>query len=188
MTHALLKRTSFPGLLAAVLLGCSAAVLAHEGHHHGDEAPEPAPLAAAAAPHIAPEAAQLEVVAQREGAELAFYVDDYASNAPLDGLQLSLRSGAITVQAAGEQGRYSVPAELLAEAGRQAELSVRGDGIDARLQMELPPPPPAAPARAATPLLVPRLSSAGLILALLAAAWLLRRRRLSHAAPGAGAA
>jgi hypothetical protein len=181
MTHALRKFTT------SLLLACCGAASAHEGHHH-DEADE-APAPAAAAPHAAPDAPRLEVVAQREGADLVFYVDDYASNAPLDGLQLSLRSGTRTLEAAGGQGRYALPAELLeAPAGQDLQLRVQGGGIDVTVEVPLPAVAAVPPVQEAPSLLLSRLSSAALILAMLLAAWLLRRRRAAHGVAEAGTA
>jgi len=169
-------------LLAALLLGCCGSALAHQGHRHDDSEEAPAPHASADTP-------QLEVVAQREGAELVFYIDDYASNAPLDGLQVGVRSGALTVEAAGGTGRYAIPVEVLgAPLHQPLQLSVHGAGIDAQLPVDLP----AAAAQpvaehAPHPAWAERLLSAALILVVLLAAWLLRRRRAVRVAE-AGAA
>ena len=173
-TGVLRKRAT--SLLAGLLLGFSGSALAHEGHHHDDaEAP-----AAAATPQPASTPPRLEVVARREGGDIVLYVDDYASNAPLDGLQLSVRSGGLTVQAAGGEGRYRIPADLLPAPGEQTlELSVHGSGVEAQLQVPLSAAvvPEAAPAPAGASSLWSRLSGAVLIVGLLFAAWLLRRRR-----------
>lgn len=184
MIHALPKHAT--RLLPGLLLGCCGSVLAHEGHHHDEVEEAPAP---AAAPHASADTPQLEVVAQREGAELVFYIDDYASNAPLDGLQVAVRSGALTVEAAGAAGRYTIPAQVLgAPLGRPLQLSVHGGGVDAQLAVELPAAaaaPEAGPAP--RPAWAERLLSAALIAVVLLAAWLLRRRRAVQVAE-AGAA
>ncbi|HZR34831.1 MAG TPA: hypothetical protein VFA75_05610 [Nevskia sp.] len=160
-------------LFAALLLVLHGQAAAHEGHHHD----EPQPSAVSAAPVAADAVPRIEAVAQREGGDIVLYLDDYASNAPLDGLQVSVRSGTLTLQAAGGEGRYRIPADLLG--GQDAQplaVSVHGAGFDAALEVELPAAaPPAAPPPASS--LLPRLASAALILGLLGAAWLLRRRR-----------
>jgi MYXO-CTERM domain-containing protein len=184
MIHALPKHAT--DLLAALLIGCCGSALAHEGHHHDDDTADQAP-AAAAAPHAGVDTPQLEVVAQREGAELVFYIDDYASNAPLDGLQVGVRSGALTLQAAGGAGRYAVPAGVLgAPPAQPLELEVHGAGVDAQLAVPLPEAAP-EPAPAPHPQWPERLASGALIVLLLLAAWLLRRRRSAEVAE-AGAA
>jgi hypothetical protein len=173
------RATSF---LACLLLGFCGSAMAHEGHYHEDaEAPSPA---AAPAPHPVLDAPQLEVVARREGRDVVFYVDDYTTNAPLDGLQLTLRSGSSTLQAAGGEGHYRVPAELLPSVGEQTlDLSVYGAGVDAQLQVQLPAAEKhdAAPLTETPPPLLSRLTGAALILGLLLAAWRLRRRRAPQA-------
>ncbi len=173
------RATSF---LTCLLLGFCGGAMAHEGHRHED-AETPSPVAAPA-PHAALDTPRLEVVAQREDKDVVFYVDDYATNAPLDDLQLTLRSGAITLQAAGGEGRYRIPADLLpSEAEQTLDLSVRGPGVDTRLQVQLPAAEKheAAPVPAGLPPLLSRLSGALLILVLLLAAWRLRRRRAPQA-------
>jgi hypothetical protein len=106
---------------------------AHEGHRH-----EEVEAQAAMAQPFALDTPQVEAVAQHEDGDIVLYLDDYASNAPLDGLQVSVRSGTLTLQAAGGKGRYLVPADLLPGSGT-LELLVQGAGIDTRLQVELAP-------------------------------------------------
>jgi len=148
---------------------------AHEGHHHDE--PQPA-AGAPAAPGGTP---RIEAVAQREGGDIVLYLDDYASNAPLDGLQVAVRSGTVAVQVAGGEGRYRFPADLLTGQGAQPlALSVHGQGFDTELAVELPAAVPAVVVPQASRWL-PRLASAVLILGLLLAARLLRRRRGAEA-------
>lgn len=161
-------------LLAILLLVLQGAAMAHEGHHHDE--PEPRPAAGAQAAPAAP--LRIEAVAQREGGDIVLYLDDYASNAPLDGLQVAVRSGTVTVQAAGAEGRYRVPADVLAaQAGQPLALSVHGAGVDAEIAVELPAAAPPAALAPQVSQRLPRLASAALILLVLLAAWLLRRRR-----------
>lgn len=180
-----------PFLLAAWLCCLPAAALAHEGHHEAE--PETAAPLAAPAPHTALDTAQIELVAQREGADIVLYLDDYASNAPLNGLQVSVRSGTLTLQAAANgEGAYRIAGDLIDAHTEQAlDISVHGAGIDAQLHTVLPPAVPADHAEHA--------ASAGhdgrwivaavpAVLTLFGLGWLLRRRRGGRAAQGFGAA
>src|ERR1700757_2453015 len=109
MIHAL-RRRALPLLLILPL-----AAAAHEGHHH-DEDPAPAPVA---------KPAQVEVVAQRDGGDVLIYVDDYASNAPLSGLQVVIHQSAGVVQAAtAGEGLYRVPADLVDAAARELQIEI----------------------------------------------------------------
>jgi len=161
---------------------------AHEGHGH-DEEPVPVAVAAGqAVPQGPPDAPGVEAVARREGGDVVLYLDDYASNAPLDELVVSVRSGSLTVQATGGEGRYRIPADLLPSPGPQRlELALHGGGIDEQLQVELPAASAAAPS-APTSWSTSRWLGLALIAPLLSGAWLLRRRRGARAAPGVGAA
>lgn len=127
--------------LALALLAASA-VQAHEGINHAEaEAPAHAP-ASAQAPRIAFTTPQVEVLVVREPKALVIYVDDYASNAPRTGLQLSLQSGNQLVAAsAAADGSYRVPTDALgadADAALPLHLRLRGDGLDETLRGELP--------------------------------------------------
>ena len=178
------RATSLPAWL---LLGLCSGAMAHEGHHD-EGAPSPVPVTAPM-PHATASTPQIEAVAQREGRDVVLYLDDYASNAPLDGLQVSLRSGALTAQAAGGEGRYVVPAELLPAGVQTLELSVHGAGLEAQLQVELPAAAgKAAPAPAKSPSAESPMGALTVIVVTLLAAWLLRRRRVPRAVREAGAA
>jgi hypothetical protein len=138
-------------VLALLLFGAAAGVPAHEGHHEAEpEAPVPAEGPAPGAAHAMSDTPQVELVAQREGADIVLYLDDYASNAPLNGLQVSVRSGALNLQAAAAgEGSYRIPGDLIdAQPARTLEITVHGAGIDAQLQA---PVPSAVPAAAAAP-------------------------------------
>ena len=181
-----------PGVtfLLALSLCCAAgAVSAHEGHHEAE--PEAAAVPAAPpAPRATLDTPQVELVAQREGGDIVLYLDDYATNAPLNGLQLSVRSGMLTLQAAQSgEGTYRIAGDLIDGRGEQPlEISVHGTGIDAQLQAVLPA------AAAVQPGGAPEVASHNIwwlaatpvALILLGGGWLLRRRREGRAAPGFG--
>jgi hypothetical protein len=126
---------------AAVLLGFSGCAAAHEGHHH-DTAPAPA---APPLPALAADTPQIELVVKRQQDQVVFYVDDYASNAPLDGLQLEVHDGSRVLQAApAGEGVYQVPADLLGAGAQALQIVVRGRGVEAAVPGELPAAPAAA--------------------------------------------
>ena len=190
------------GLLAASLCCLCGAALAHEGHHEAEPDADSAPAAQApAAPRSALDTPQIELVVQREGRDLVLYLDDYATNAPLNGLQVAVRSNTLTLQAAPNgEGTYRVPGDLIDQPGGEPlQIEVHGAGIDAHLQAPLPAAadadhaaPAEAPAQVPAP--VPEYSSPRIAAALLAvllaigAAWLLLRRRQGRAARRLGAA
>jgi hypothetical protein len=183
------RSRTLPSCIAALLLClvCGPSP-AHEGHHDDDVV---RPAAAASASASVLDAPPLEVVARREGPDLVFYVDDYASNAPLDDLQLSLHRGAVTLQAAGGDGVYRVAADLVDGAGAQTlELEVHGEGVDTHLQLALPPEQAALTASASSPIwpYARGISIALLVLLVGSFGWVRRRKRAGRALRGAGAA
>jgi DNA-binding transcriptional LysR family regulator len=133
-----LRRTLQASLCTALF--CAITAQAHEGHH--DEEPEAAPVATTAPPaHAAADTPQLELVAERRGPDVLLYLDDYATNAPLDGLQVNVHSGAQLLQAAAAgEGTYRIPGDLI-DASKEQTLAVEvhGPGIEAQLQAVLPP-------------------------------------------------
>lgn len=180
-------------LLAAWLCCLHGAALAHEGHHEAE--PEAAAPLAVPAPHTALDTPQIELVAQREGADIVLYLDDYASNAPLSGLQVSVRSGTLTLQAAANgEGAYRIAGDLIDAHSEQAlDISVHGAGLDEQLHTVLPPA--AADHAEHTGHAESAWYDGGWIVAavpavliLLGVGWLLRRRRGGRAAQGFGAA
>jgi len=173
--------------LSSILLGLASAapLFAHEGHEHGDEVP--APAASPASPRLALESSKVELVAVREPSALVIYVDDYATNAPLDGLVVQLRIGTklIATQAAGS-GTYTVPDDVIDAEGETAlpvSFLLHGSGIDERLDGLLPAASNTPDAKAnahhdSTPSLTIIVS--GVFLLVLASAVILVRRRRSR--------
>lgn len=181
----------FSCLLVVLLCCASGKVLAHEGHH--DAEPEAVTPAAAPAPRATLDTPRIELVAQREGSDIVLYLDDYTTNAPLDGLQVSVRSGSLTLQAAASgEGAYRIAGDLIdARVEQPLNISVHGTGLDAQLQAVLPPAAEAAPGGPAEPA---RHDVWWIVAAVLAAlgvlgvVWLLRRRREGRVAQGLGTA
>lgn len=132
-----------PGLMLALLVAAGAR--AHDGLEH-ERAGALAAVPSARAPRIAFSTAQVEVLVVREPTALVIYVDDFATNAPRTGLQLSLQTGDQFVTAlAAADGSYRVPVETLgtaAAAPLPVDLRLHGDDLDARLHGELPPAAP----------------------------------------------
>ncbi|MDB5975790.1 MAG: hypothetical protein JWR07_2550 [Nevskia sp.] len=183
-------RIPLSNLLAVLLCCASGAALAHEGHHEAE--PEAAAPSVTPAPRATLDTTQLELVVQREGTDLVLYLDDYNTNAPLNGLQVSVRSGTLTVQAAASgEGAYRIAGDLVDDHdGQPLNIAVHGPGIDARLQAPLPAataPDHIAHAQPAqhdqTWIIV-----AAAALLILVIGWLLWRRRDARAARGLGAA
>ena len=179
---------ALPYLLVLSLCCAAGAVSAHEGHHEAE--PEAAAVPAAPpAPRATLDTPQVELVVQREGGDIVLYLDDYATNAPLNGLQLSVRSGTLTLQAAQSgEGVYRIAGDLIDGRGEQPlEISVHGAGIDAQLQAVLPA---AAVQPGGAPEAAPHnawwLAAAPAALILLGGGWLLRRRHERRVAPGFG--
>lgn len=184
-------RIPLSNLLAVLLCCASGAALAHEGHRGA--APEAVAPTVTPAPRAALDTPQLELVVQREGTDLVLYLDDYDTNAPLNGLQVSVRSGTLTVQAAASgEGVYRIASDLLdGLEGQPLDIAVHGPGIDARLQAPLPAviaPDHVAHAEPARRDQVWIIAAAAAVLLVLAIGWLLWRRRNARAARGLGTA
>ena len=126
-------------------LGLATTATAHEGIEHaptGGEASSAADDAAARAPRMAFSTAEVEVLVVREPTALVIYVDDFATNAPLTDLQLSVQSGAQLVAATpAADGSYRVPNDQLAQARAKPlplHLRLHGKHLDEDLRGELP--------------------------------------------------
>jgi len=175
-------------LLVLSLCCASGAVPAHEGHHEAE--PEAAAPAVPPALRATLDTPQVELVVQREGSDILLYLDDYATDAPLSGLQVSVRSGTLTLQAAASgEGTYRVAGDLIDGHGEQLlEISVHGAGLDAQLQTALPAATEPAGSVEAAPRVAWWIAAVPAGLILLGGGWLLRRRREGRTAPGLGSA
>ncbi|RKT43078.1 efflux RND transporter periplasmic adaptor subunit [Thiocapsa rosea] len=180
-----------PILLATVLsVLTTTEVSAHEGHDHGP--PLPAPVTATLAPRVSAESADLELVAVLEDGTLTVYLDEFATNRPIEDAVLQVESGAWQGTATHEgEGVYRLDPGPLAEPGRHdliftiesptladlllGALEVPDDpGIDAQ-------PPAGSPAWYDS---VPLLQGAVVLLALCSLALLLWRDHRDRGGPG----
>jgi RND family efflux transporter MFP subunit len=111
-------RNCLPAFAAAgfILTFAATVVLAHEGHDHGPQAPA-AP--ATVAPRGEAHSDRFEVVAVAQGKTLAIYLDDYKTNAPVDGAEIDVEtpSGPAAAKSLGN-GVYSLDAPFLQKGGR----------------------------------------------------------------------
>lgn len=104
---------------SALTLGLAlltAPALAHEGHDHG---PPPEPTAQVLEPRVTAESADFELVAILEDVHLRIYLDDFATNSPIEDADLEVEGGAFRAKAThlGE-GVYELDPGPLAEPGR----------------------------------------------------------------------
>ena len=107
----------FSVFLVACLLG--AAVHAHEGHDHGDEAKQIA--ASSVAPRFEARSDLFEVVGIMNGKELWLYLDKTESNAPVEQAAIEIESGAFKGKAvASQNGAFKLTAPSLAQPGQHA--------------------------------------------------------------------
>jgi hypothetical protein len=140
----------FLSLLAAAMLFAATPALTHEGHDHGDEAPA-APVSALPRGEAHSEKFELVAVAERD--VLLFYLDDYRSNAPVDGAKLEVETpdGPKSAAALGN-GIYKLEAPFLARSGH-LDLIVTVTAGDANdilsVTIDIPEPPAATKANAA---------------------------------------
>ncbi|MDZ4078840.1 MULTISPECIES: hypothetical protein [Hydrocarboniphaga] len=83
------------------------------------------------APRLTHASARLEVVALLHGHDLLIYADDYASNAPVPGLRVDVRTSGRLIQALEtEPGLYRASLQIEPqEAEVQLEVSLSGEGI-----------------------------------------------------------
>ncbi|HKY89521.1 MAG TPA: cytochrome c peroxidase [Nevskiaceae bacterium] len=88
---------------------------------------------------------RVELLVAREGDVLRIYADDFATNAPLADLAVSVASGTLRLQAAVADGLYTVPADRLDPLQANAlRITVRGDDWSRELSGILPPASAAA--------------------------------------------
>jgi hypothetical protein len=121
---------------------------AHEGHDHG-EAPKPPPVADAA-PRFEAASEEFELVGILQGRALTLYLDDFASNAPVQKAVLELEAGTQKAQAREiEPGTYRL--ELAdAKPGRHSlvfslQVGEASDLLTANLDIPATKLPVAAP-------------------------------------------
>lgn len=118
-------------LIALSLLVGLAVAQAHEGHDHG--AP-PAPAVGSVAPRFDARTDVFELVGVLAGADLIVYLDRAGNNAPVDGAEIELESGAFKAKAQRiDVGTYRVQAGPLAAAGKHALTLSAQAGDDADL-------------------------------------------------------
>lgn len=132
-------------LLGLSLLGAPSAG-AHEGHDHG--APPP-PVSTTVAPRMEASTSALELVAVAGFGEVTIYLDDFRSNAPIDGAQVDVDAAGETLQAtAMGEGAYVVKPKWAGTPGSYdlAFTIQAGDLLDI-LTGTLVIPPPAEPAK-----------------------------------------
>ncbi|MDO9225387.1 MAG: hypothetical protein Q8M09_14085 [Pseudomonadota bacterium] len=167
--------------LLGVLSGLSLIppAFAHEGHDHGD-APKPVPVADAA-PRFETASEAFELVGVLHGRALTLYLDDYASNAPVEKATLEVEAGKQKMQAKeSEPGVYFL--ELTdTKPGRLGLVFTiqAGESVDLlTANLEIPAPKAAAKTAAFD---WRRLGWAGLALPVLGVwVWRRRSRRKQH--------
>jgi hypothetical protein len=177
----------FLSVLAAAMLFAATPALSHEGHDDGAQAPM-AP--ATALPRGEAHSEKFELVAVAERDALLFYLDDYRSNAPVDGAKLEVETpdGPKSAAALGN-GIYKLEAPFLAKSGH-LDLIVTVTAGDANdilsVTIDIPEPEAATKANAAGWIEGLKRShvAAGIVGFLLGGAfvWMLRRRRPAAAA------
>ncbi|WP_018043546.1 efflux RND transporter periplasmic adaptor subunit [Methylobacterium sp. 88A] len=166
----------------------SGAVLSHEGHSHGDEAP--ALPVAAAAPRAEAKSERYELVATVQGHDLVFYLDAFETNTPVTDATLALSTPDGRRKAELQtDGTYRLPAPWLEESEHHdllVAVTAEGSTDILSLDLDLPAAKAASPTSdsAATASLVERLThqppsvtAAGGFLLGLGAVVLIRRRR-----------
>jgi hypothetical protein len=177
----------FLSVLAAAMLFAATPAPAHEGH---DDSPQ-APMAPATAlPRGEAHSEKFELVAVAERDALLFYLDDYRSNAPVDGAKLEVETpdGPKSAAALGN-GIYKLEAPFPARSGH-LDLIVTVSAGDANdilsITIDIPEPQAAMKANAAGWIETLKQSpiAAGIVGFLLGGAlvWMRRRRRPAAAA------
>lgn len=107
-------------MLRALTLGLAllaSPLSAHEGHDHGP--PPPEPTAQVLAPRVTAESADFELVAVLQDGLLRVYLDDFATNAPIEGAEVEVEGGAFRAEARHvDDGVYELDPGPLADPGR----------------------------------------------------------------------
>jgi hypothetical protein len=99
---------------AAALAALTAASHAHEGHDHG---PQPAVTQSDAAPRGEAASSAFELVAVAHGAELAIYLDRFATNEPVPDAHVEIETPDGPAVATAANGAYRIKAAWLAKPG-----------------------------------------------------------------------
>ena len=131
------RLSAVSAVVLMTLLGAPDAA-AHEGHDH--QAP-PAPSAAGASARAEASSAAFELVAIARGAELAIYVDRFATNEPVEGAKIEVETPVGPATAAPSGAFYRLNAPWLTSPGRY-DLIVTVSAADSAdvlpLTLELP--------------------------------------------------
>lgn len=165
---------------------------AHEGQDHGPEGagsgasppahPTAVPPLTDDSPRLSLADTHVELVVARDGDVLRIWADDYATNAPLDDLAVSVASGSLLLRALAGDGTYTVPADRLDPSrANPLRILVRGHGWTSELSGDLPPVPRAHVARGGRPWGGATLF-AGMALVAFAVLTVIRRRHAATAA------
>ena len=130
------------GCLVLALFTVIAPLSAHEGHDHQAEA---VLVPDAQTPRLLHSKSPIEAVAQFDARGLSIWVDDYASNQALSGLQVSVNvQGAVLQAKEIEPGLYQLPRDLFSGAEVALEIQLKPadarNAVDAHFSGTLPLP------------------------------------------------
>ncbi len=138
-------------LTTALSVLTATGISAHEGHDHG--LPPPMPVTATLSPRVTAESADFELVAVLDDGWLTVYLDDFATNRPIEDAALGIEGGAWRGSAdhAGD-GVYRLDAGPIAVPGRHnlifaIETPVRADLLLGTLEVPDDPGPSTAATR-----------------------------------------
>lgn len=179
------RRSAFV-LLGLASLASVSPLLAHEGHDHG--APVPVLAGQPVQPQFAVASEEFEVVGVLADDGLTLYLDETASNRPLDGATLEVASTVLSgVAAPAAAGTYRLPLKAPLAAGKHAlTLTVvtaeSSDLLSATLEVgaAAPAPSPSVASRG-QPLLI---GGAALLLAVVGGVFYFRRQQRPAGAAG----
>lgn len=119
-------------ILAVLLTVVSPAVVAHEGHDHG-ETPSPELSTTGLAPRAEAQSELFELLVEQSGPQMTLYLDRYADNAPVRGARIELESGKFKGVATPQADHYVLKAAPLAQAGSHALVFTITAGEDSDL-------------------------------------------------------
>ena len=121
-------RVRLAQFILCVALLFAANAVAHEGHDHGDDAPQ----VSAALPRGTASSDHFELVAILRGPSLAIYLDRFATNEPVESAKVEVETPAGPKEAVAEEGVYRLAAPW-AEKGGHFDLIVTvtdGDQVE----------------------------------------------------------